>query len=193
MSARYSNTRTATGCLACNLWQATLEGGELGACAGLCAALFGIGCQACIKCRRQLLQHVERIRVARGRSESSIIDCSVESVRGKPSLYTCWCRLVGHARDQSHDHIRHNNGILACAASSSCCPVNCGPGAGGYADCCSSSEICAGDDNGKCCAGSFGTVDACNGQLCCDPLAGESCFITIGEPQSALVGTLLTS
>jgi hypothetical protein len=132
VSPQYSDTSTAAGCLACNLWQGTPEGGALGACVAFCSATFGIGCQACI---------------------NGAVNAS-------------------------------NNGILACASGGSCCPINCGPGTGGYPDCCYSSEVCAGSNSGTCCAGD---LLPCNGQLCCQR-PEESCFIKVGEPQSASVG-----
>jgi hypothetical protein len=86
----------------------------------------------------------------------------------------------------------YNKGLLGCAQGGSCCPFNCGAGAGGYPDCCYSSEVCAGSYSGKCCTGTYPlTVSPCNGQLCCDPNVGESCYIPVGEPKSALVGPSL--
>jgi hypothetical protein len=85
----------------------------------------------------------------------------------------------------------YNQGMFGCATSGACCPIDCGTGAGGYPDCCFSNEMCAGSYSGKCCAGNYlepNSLLPCNGQLCCDPTAGESCYIPVEEPNSALVG-----
>jgi hypothetical protein len=88
-----------------------------------------------------------------------------------------------------------NQELFNCATGGSCCPINCGDAAGGYFDCCFSTESCAGNRSGKCCAGNSLTnpfappeFTPCNGQLCCDPNAGESCFLPVDDPSSATVG-----